>query len=147
MREQYQAPKRLTLTLSLTCSHNSPRFEKYDRQSTVDLSVINPANGRPGAMIVTGLNGAGRAFKPHRVTLEPSASLAWNPLGDSKTVVRAKLLQVLRFLGTLLARSARKPSTPRPSTCPRTRNWSPRVRLPTGFPRWLVPCRTSGPRR
>ena len=89
VREQYQAQKGLTLTLSLSLYHNSPPVEKYDRQSTVDLSVINPANGRPGAMIVTGLNGAGRSFKPHFVRLEPSASLAWNPLGDSNTVVRA----------------------------------------------------------
>ena len=89
VREQYQAQKGLTLTLSLSLYHNSPPVEKYDRQSTVDLSVINPANGRPGAMIVTGLNGAGRSFRPHFVRLEPSTSLAWNPLGDSKTVVRA----------------------------------------------------------
>lgn len=36
-----------------------------------------------------GLNGVGRAFEPRRVSLSPSASLAWNPLGDSKSVVRA----------------------------------------------------------
>jgi len=67
----------------------SPRFEKYNRQSTVDLSAINPANGRPGAMVVTGLNGVGRALQRHRLTLGPSLSIAWNLLGDSKTVVRA----------------------------------------------------------
>ncbi len=89
LREQYQAQKGLTVTLVLGFSHSSPRVEKYDRQSTVDLSVINPANSRPGAMIVAGLNGTGRSFQPHYVKLEPSASLAWNPFGDSETVVRA----------------------------------------------------------
>lgn len=89
VREQYQAQQGLTLAVSLSLYHNSPPLEKYDRQSTVDLSVINPANGRPGAMVVAGLDGAGRSFKPHFVRLEPSASLAWNPFGDSITVVRA----------------------------------------------------------
>lgn len=89
LREQYQAQKGLTLTLTLGFNHSSPRVEKYDRQSTVDLSVINPANSRPGAMIVTGLNDTGRSFQPHYAKLEPSASMAWNPLGDLKTVVRA----------------------------------------------------------
>jgi hypothetical protein len=91
VREQYQAAKSLTLTLTLYLSHMSPRFEKYNRQSSVDLSAVNPANGRPGAMIVTGLNGVGRAFEPYRLMLGPSASLAWNPRGDSKTVLRASL--------------------------------------------------------
>ncbi|MCL5745416.1 MAG: hypothetical protein M1541_16090 [Acidobacteria bacterium] len=87
--EQYQAGKNLTLSLALSLNQNSPRVEKYDRQSTVDLSAINPVNGRPGAMIVAGRNGTGRAFQPQYVKAQPSASLAWNPLGDSKTVLRA----------------------------------------------------------
>jgi hypothetical protein len=37
---------------------------------------------------VAGHNGAGRAFQPAQVKVEPSASLAWNVQGDSKTVVR-----------------------------------------------------------
>lgn len=89
VREQYQARAGLTLSISLGLSHQSPQIEKYNRQSSVDLSVINPANGRPGAMIVSGLNGVGRSFQPHYAKLEPSVSLAWNPLGDSATVVRA----------------------------------------------------------
>jgi hypothetical protein len=86
--------------VTLGINHSSPRVEKYDRQSTVDLSVINPANSRPGAMIVTGLNGTGRSFQPHYVKLEPSASLAWNPFGDSRTVVRANYSRYYGSSGT-----------------------------------------------
>jgi hypothetical protein len=78
-----------SLTLQLGITHNSPRYEKYDRQSTVDLSVMNPENGRPGAMVVAGLNGQGRAFQPQFLALEPAASLTWNVGGDAKTVLRA----------------------------------------------------------
>jgi len=67
---------------------STPRKEKYDRQSTVDLEAINPENGRAGALVAAGRDGRGRAFQPVRVRLEPSASLSWNPRGDSATVVR-----------------------------------------------------------
>ncbi len=89
VREQFQARPDLTLTFVLGISHQGPRYEKYDRQSSVDLSVINQANGRPGAMVITGQNGIGRTFQRQYVKPEPSVSLAWNPRGDSKTVVRA----------------------------------------------------------
>ena len=89
LREQWDIAKGLSLTLGASVDYASPRYEKYDRQSTVDLTAINPANGRPGALVVAGLNGQGRTFQPHFVKLAPSASLAWNPWGDSKLVVRA----------------------------------------------------------
>jgi hypothetical protein len=87
--ESYEARKSLTLSFQLKLVRFTPRVEKYDRQSTIDLSAINPANGLPGALVAAGRNGAGRAFQPTLLRLEPSASLAWNPLGDAKTVVRA----------------------------------------------------------
>lgn len=89
VHEQYQAGNNLTLSLALSLNQNSPRVEKYDRQSTVDLTAINPVNGRPGAMIVAGRNGTGRVFQPQYVKAQPSASLAWNPFSDLKTVLRA----------------------------------------------------------
>lgn len=88
MREQYEIRKDLTLHFGLDVMTTTPRVEKYNRQSTVDLSTINPANGRPGAMIVAGENGVGRAFQPVHVKLQPSASFAWNPRGNTKSVVR-----------------------------------------------------------
>jgi len=87
-RDRYEAMKGLTINLGLTAELFTPRTEKYDRQSTVDLSAINPANGLPGALAVAGQGGFGSAFQPTLVRLAPSLSLAWNPLDDAKTVVR-----------------------------------------------------------
>ena len=64
-------------------------MEKYNRQSTVDLNAWNPAAGREGALIAAGRDGYGRAFQPDRLWLEPSLSIAWNPPGDARAVVRA----------------------------------------------------------
>ncbi len=89
VREQYEFRKNLTLNIGLDLMVTTPRVEKYDRQSTVDLSTINPANGLPGAMIVAGQGGVGRAFQPVQCKLQPSASFAWNPGGNPKMVVRA----------------------------------------------------------
>jgi len=89
VREQYEARKGLTFSFNLSLATYSPRVEKYDRQSTVDLTVLNPANGRPGAMVVAGRDGRGRAFHPRYVKLQPSAGVTWNPGGDPKMVLRA----------------------------------------------------------
>jgi hypothetical protein len=67
----------------------TPRIEKYNRQSTVDLQKENPATETEGAMVVAGADGQSRGFQPLRVTLEPSASVAWTPAGKDTTVVRA----------------------------------------------------------
>ena len=88
-RDRYDVRKGLTINLGLTLQLFTPRVEKYDRQSTVDLNAINPANGLPGALVVAGQNGLGSAFQPTLVRLAPSLSIAWNPLNDAKTVVRA----------------------------------------------------------
>lgn len=86
--DSYEAGKALTINLGLTMELFTPRTEKYNRQSTVDLSAINPDNGLPGALVFAGQDGYGRAFQPKLVRLAPSLSIAWNPAGDSKTVVR-----------------------------------------------------------
>ena len=133
VREQYQARKGLTLTVTLGLNHSSPRVEKYDRQSTVDLSVVNPANGRPGAMIVTGLNGTGRSFQPHHAKLEPSASLAWNPLGDSNTVVRASYSRYYGSAGTYSGFGTQA-FNPAPVYLSSNTQLDPAVRLADGLP-------------
>ena len=88
IRDQYEARKGLTLSVALTADRYSPRVEKYDRQATVDLDTVNPANGRKGALIAANHNGQPRSFQPTRTRLSPSASLAWNPRASTKTVVR-----------------------------------------------------------
>ncbi len=87
-RDQYEIRKGLTLTAGLTLNRHTPRTEKYDRQSTVDLSTVNPETGRPGALIVAGENGTSRSFQPVIWSLDPTVSLVWNPRGSAKTVLR-----------------------------------------------------------
>lgn len=89
LNDSWEVRNGLTLTFSANVEHHRPRIEKYNRMSTVDLRGINPANGRPGALVVAGENGYGRSFQPSRTRVEPSAGLAWNPRGDTRTVVRA----------------------------------------------------------
>lgn len=88
-RERYEATPGLNFTASLYLDVNTPRVEKYNRQSTVDFSAINPANGRPGALVSAGRDGEGSAFQPLTARLEPSASMSWNLGGDSRSVFRA----------------------------------------------------------
>ena len=61
----------LTLSFGLTFELQSPRIEKYNRQSTVDLNAINPADGLPGALIFAGLNGAPTGFQPYHRPRRP----------------------------------------------------------------------------
>ncbi len=88
LRHSWELSDRFTLHWGINLDVHTPRVEKYDRQSTVDLNVINPVNGRKGALIFAARDGNGRAFQPVRAKLEPSAGVSWNPLGDSRTVLR-----------------------------------------------------------
>ncbi len=85
----YEVAPGLTVGVTLNVHTSRPRIEKYDRQSTVDLSVMNPAAGRLGALVFVGQTPYGRRLQPIRTKLEPSASVTWNPGGGAKTVVRA----------------------------------------------------------
>jgi len=89
LRESYEINKRLTVSVGVDVSISTPRVEKYDRQSTVDLEATNPASGRPGALVAANRNGQGRAFQPSKARLQPSGGLTWNLPGAARTVVRA----------------------------------------------------------
>jgi hypothetical protein len=78
----------LNVSFGLNAEISGARTERYDRMSTVDLSLANPAGGAPGAMIFAGHNGAGRAFQSTQIRPQPSFSLAWNPGGNQKAVLR-----------------------------------------------------------
>lgn len=86
--DQYEPRKGLSISFYVGLNRYTPRTEKYDRQSTVDLSAINPENGRLGALVFAGTGGYGRTFYPATLHADPSLSLAWNPRGDTKTVLR-----------------------------------------------------------
>lgn len=89
VREQYELRRNLTVTVALAYARRTPRIEKYDRQTDIDLSIVNPANGRDGALVAAGQNGMSRGFRPTVYRLDPSISLSWSPGSKSKTVLRA----------------------------------------------------------
>ena len=89
LRDQYEVRTGLTISAGVNIIRHVPRTEKWDRQSTVDLATVNPANGRLGALVAAARGGFGRAFQPVLYRVDPSASIAWNPKGNSKTVIRA----------------------------------------------------------
>ncbi|MBL8203384.1 MAG: hypothetical protein JNM09_04085 [Blastocatellia bacterium] len=84
--DEYRVRPGITATFSVNTEISMPRIEKFNRQSTVSLKHINPANGKPGALIFAGRNGIGRALQPTTMRAEPSIGLAMNP--NRKTVVR-----------------------------------------------------------
>ena len=90
---QWQVRPNLTLTLRVNVDATSPRTEKYDRQSSFDLSAVNDATGTKGALVFAGRNGQGRAFQPFRVRAEPRISISWSPTASRATVVRGSLLR------------------------------------------------------
>jgi hypothetical protein len=89
LRDHYEPRKGLAFDGGINIARHSPRVEKYNRQSTVDFSLMNPTNGLPGALAFAGLNGESRSFRPVLYRLEPNLGIAWNLTGDSKTVLRA----------------------------------------------------------
>lgn len=88
-RDQWEVQRGLTISFALNVDLSTPRVERYNRQSTISLTELNPANGHPGALVVAGQNGRGRAFQPVLVKGEPSIGLAWNVPRLRKSVVRA----------------------------------------------------------
>ena len=61
--DTYEYAKNLVITASFALEMTGARTEKFDRFGSVDLSVINPANGRPGALIFANRYGVGRALQ------------------------------------------------------------------------------------
>lgn len=86
--DDYQLTPNFRLSFNLGMQIDTPRREKYDRQSTVDLRLMNPANGHPGALAFAGTGGYSSTFSPAKINWEPSLSWALNPWGDRKTVIR-----------------------------------------------------------
>ena len=86
--DEYRIRPGWTASFTLSVETATPRIEKYDRQSTVSLDHLNPANDRPGALIFAGLHGIERALQPTTVRAEPGFGLAISPWNDRRTVIR-----------------------------------------------------------
>ena len=89
LRDHYEPRKGLAFDIGVNITRHSPRIEKYDRQSTIDFSLVNPENGLPGALAAAGQDGESRSFRPVVWSAAPSLSIAWNLTQDSRTVLRA----------------------------------------------------------
>lgn len=87
--DNYEYSKGLQFSGSLTMVFAGPKYEKFDRFASVDLAAINPENGRPGALVAAARDGRGRALQPTVIRPELSLGLAWNPRGNTKSVLRA----------------------------------------------------------
>ncbi len=86
--DEYRVRPGLTASISVNLEVATPRIEKYNRQSTVSFKHINPANGKPGALIFAGRDGIGRTLQPTTVRAEPTFGLSFSPFSDRKTVMR-----------------------------------------------------------
>lgn len=88
LSDTWQITKSLTITYGLALSHYTQRTEKYNRQSNISFSEINPVNGLPGALVTANNGKYGTSFIPNWTNWEPNLSLAWSVLGDNNTVLR-----------------------------------------------------------
>jgi len=86
--DSYEHSRNLTLSVNFALEISEPRVEKYDRFATVDLNMFNSETGNLGALVFANRDGRGRAMQPVRTRPETSFGMAWNPRGDSKSVVR-----------------------------------------------------------
>ncbi|MBL8233456.1 MAG: hypothetical protein JNL98_33475 [Bryobacterales bacterium] len=89
LRDQWEVKRGFTLSFGLNLETSTPRTERYNRMSTVSFAEINPVNQRPGAMIVAGQAGRGRAFQPVLFRGEPSMGFAWTLPKVKRSVMRA----------------------------------------------------------
>jgi hypothetical protein len=86
--DQWDLRKNLTVTISTTFARQTPRVEKFDRQSTISPAALNPANGRPGALVSAGRNGVARGFWRPTLRVGPAVGIAWSPGAGARTVIR-----------------------------------------------------------
>ena len=83
-QDDWKVNSRLTLNLGLRWELNTPMTEKYNT-----IASFDPKTGRIRA---AGQNGApANLFKYDYNNIAPRVGFAWQPLGDSKTVVRGGL--------------------------------------------------------
>jgi len=88
VQDTWEVQQGLTLSFGLNMLTSAARTERYDRQSIVDLSVPNPANGKPGALVFLGKDGRGRAREMFGLCVRrPFGSASALPLSP---LVRAK---------------------------------------------------------
>jgi hypothetical protein len=134
LSDKYELSKNLSVSLSLNFTRHGPRTEKYNRQSTVDPTVINPVNNRPGALVFAGRDGMGDGLRPVIFNLDPTAGIAWNPGGSSNTVIRADYARSHEQMPIYSGQWATQGFNSRQAIISDNSQVTPAVDLATGFP-------------
>ena len=132
--DKYELSKDFTITLGASFTRHGPRTEKYDRQSTVDPTAVNLANGLPGALVFAGRNGIGDGLRPTIFGLDPSVAIAWNPGGSSNTVIRANYSRSHEQMSIYSGQWATQGFNAREAIVSQNNQLTPAVDLTTGLP-------------
>ena len=132
--DEIEISSNLTATLSVNVDITTPRVDKYDRQSTLDMDAVNPANGSPGALIFAARDGNGRAFQPLRVRFEPLIGLAWSPTASRNTVLRGSFRHMYGTAGLRPGAFATQGFSARRFPVSPNQQLTPAVVLADGFP-------------
>ncbi len=134
VRDEWELRQGLTLTTGVGMTIATPRVEKYDRQSTVDLGAINPANGRPGAVVFAARGGEGRAFQPTQWLPDLWVSVSWSPFEKSKTVLRASWRRLFSQIPMYAGQWGTQGFNGTPTFITRNAQLEPALVLRDGFP-------------
>jgi hypothetical protein len=90
VQDDWKVRSNLTLNIGLRWETHTPRVDANDRQSGFDFNTTNPVCNCPGVITFATLNGQGRTvYGGDYNNIAPRVGLAWQPFGDSKTVVRS----------------------------------------------------------
>ncbi len=135
--DQWQVSPSLTVSMRMVLTAESPRFEKYDRQSSFDPLARNPATGTSGALVFAGRDGLDGAFQPYRVRVEPRLAVSWSPTEARDTVVRGTLYRTYSTVGLRTGPFGTQGFSGRRFPVSPNRQLVPAVKLDNGFPTLL----------
>src|SRR6185312_14947478 len=134
LSDKYQLAQNVSLSLGVSLTRHGPRMEKYNRQSTVDPAVINPANGLPGALAFAGRNGIPDGLRDPIFGINPSVSIVWNPGGAPNTVIRASYARSHEQMPIYSGQWATQGFNAREAILSQNSQLTPAVDLSTGLP-------------
>ncbi|MBS1827588.1 MAG: TonB-dependent receptor [Acidobacteria bacterium] len=88
LQDDWKLTSRLTLNYGLRWEMDTPRTEKDNKQTGVNLFALNPISGTPGIITYAGRDGVGRhAHAFDKNNIGPRFGFAYRPIGD-KLVLR-----------------------------------------------------------